>query len=81
MTETKIISTPADEALWAFDQTNNVDPTRTIAERIAGNHGFGWRHPMVDEISHALEDARDIGRRRAPLEIESARSHAKQGTT
>lgn len=75
MTGTKIISTPADEALWAFDQANNVEPTRTIAGRIASNHGFGWGHPMVDEISHALEDAMDIGRRRAPLEVESARSH------
>lgn len=64
--DTKITSTPADEALFKFDAENNVEPTRTVAERICKRHGIGPWHSIVDEISHALEDAHDIGVKRSP---------------
>lgn len=62
----KITATPADEALFKFDAENNVEPTRTVAERIAERHGLGLWHSLIDDISHALEDAHDIGVKRAP---------------
>ena len=65
MTGNKIISTPADEALWAFDQANNVEPARTIAERIAWRFDFRPDHMIVDDISEAIEDAVELGQRRA----------------
>lgn len=64
----KIILTAADRALFDFDAERNVEPWRTVAQRIAAKHGHGEFDSIVDEISHALEDAMDIGRARAALE-------------
>lgn len=63
----KIVSTPFDEALYAFDAANNVEPQRTIAERIGEKYGIPAMHPIIDDIAHAIEDARDLGERRAPF--------------
>lgn len=63
----KIAHQPEYDALNAFDAENNVKPFRTIAEHIAANHDFWTTHPIVDEISHALEDAYNLGERRGPL--------------
>ena len=64
----KIVLTPEDRARHAFDAENNVEPCRTIAERIVHN----YPHPddLVDDISHAIEDARALGERRGAAEIE-----------
>lgn len=48
-----------------FDCENNVEPDRTIAERIAGAYDIMDTHPIVDLISHAIEDAREIGAKKA----------------
>ena len=63
----KITLTPADEALFAFDAENNVEPARTIAERIAAQYGVHSSAPIVDGISHAIEDAMRLGERRGLL--------------
>lgn len=63
----KIASTPAWDAVHEFDAQNNVEPFRTIAERIAYGAGCSKNHPLVDEISAALEDAYNLGERRGPL--------------
>ena len=68
MTE-QVIATPESEAAHAFDAANNVEPCRTIAARIVGRYGFAEFHPLVDTISHAIEDARDLGKKRAYAEI------------
>lgn len=72
--EFKITSTPEWDALHAFDVENDVEPARTIAERIASKYGADKRHSVVDDISHAIEDAREIGTRRGPLEAAAKRS-------
>jgi hypothetical protein len=64
---TKVTLTATDKALFAFDAENNVEPPRTIAERIAWRFGAGPTHPLVDAISHAIEDAMDLGARRAAV--------------
>lgn len=61
----KIVTTPEFEARHAFDVEHNVEPCRTIAIRIAGEHGAHWTHPLVDDIAHAIEDARELGEKRA----------------
>ena len=63
----KIAPQPEYDALYAFDAENNVEPARTIAERIVKKYGCGLTHPLVDDISHAIEDAMDLGVRRGPL--------------
>lgn len=67
MSDNKIQHQPECDALNAFDAANNVEPMRTIAERIAWTYGAGPKHSMVDEISHALEDAYELGVKRGPL--------------
>lgn len=74
MAGSKFETSPADEALFAFDADHNVEPARTIAERIASKYGCGFTHALVDDISHAIEDARDIGRMRAGFELMAQRS-------
>jgi len=61
----KITPQPEYDALNAFDAENNVEPARTIAERIAWRFDFPSGHTIVDAISHAIEDAMEIGQRRA----------------
>jgi hypothetical protein len=63
----RMVLTPADEALFAFDAENHVEPVRTIAERIAAKHGAGPTHSLVDDISRAIEDAYSLGERRGEL--------------
>lgn len=72
--EFKITSTPEWDALHAFDVENDVEPARTIAERIAWRFDFRPEHMIVDDIAHAIEDAREIGTRRGPLEAAAKRS-------
>lgn len=62
--EFKIEPQPEYDALNAFDAENNVEPPRRIAERIAHKNRVRKTHPMVDDISHALEDAMRIGEKR-----------------
>lgn len=63
----KITSTPAWDAVHAFDAENSVEPFRAIAERIAYGAGCAKNHQLVDDISGALEDAYSLGERRGPL--------------
>ena len=56
--------TPIEKALSKFDDENNVEPTRRIAERIALKYGAGPTHSLVDDIHHAIEDAYNLGARR-----------------
>lgn len=62
----KFMTTPMDDALFRFDAENNVEPPRRIAARIASKYGVTSTHPLVDDISHAIEDAMELGHRRAP---------------
>jgi hypothetical protein len=62
---TKITPQPEYDALNAFDAENNAEPARTIAERIGLKYAAGRTHPLVDDISHAIEDAIEWGQRRA----------------
>jgi hypothetical protein len=70
----KITSTPAWDAVHAFDAENSVESFREIAERIAANHDFWMTHQIVDEISAALEDAYSLGERRGPLVAAATRT-------
>lgn len=63
----KIHPQPEYDALHAFDQENDVQPARTLAERIGSKYRIRWDNPLIDDISHAIEDARDLGVRRGPL--------------
>jgi len=63
----KITPQPEYDALNAFDAENNVEPARTIAERIAEKYEIRWASRLVDDIACAIEDARDLGVRRGPL--------------
>ena len=63
----KIARQPEWDALYAFDAENNVLPARTIAEKIAERHGLQLWYSLVDEISHAIEDAMELGIKRGPL--------------
>lgn len=63
----KIAHQPEYDAINAFDAENNVLPTRKLAELIAQQHGLGLWHSLIDEISHAIEDARELGERRGRL--------------
>jgi hypothetical protein len=53
-----------DKADMQFDDENDVLPARTVAEQIGERFGADARHPLVDAISHAIEDALEIGERR-----------------
>ena len=64
----KIAYQPEYDALNAFDAENRIEPVRQIACRIAMKYDCGQHHPIVDDISRALEDAYDLGVRRGPLE-------------
>ena len=68
----KVVLTPEDKARLAFDAENNVEPCRTIAERIVRKNP----HPddLVDYISYAIEDARALGKKRGAAEIERLRT-------
>lgn len=63
----KITTTPEQEALYQFDAEHNVEPTRETAMRIAMKYGFPATSALVDEISHAVEDAYEIGQKRGIL--------------
>jgi hypothetical protein len=65
--EFKINITPEQEALYLFDAEHNVEPTRETAMRIAMKYGFPAASALVDEISHAIEDAYEIGQKRGLL--------------
>lgn len=65
---TPVFTTSEWDALHEFDAVNGVEPTRTIARRIVAAHGIDHNHPIVDEISHAIEDAYALGARRGPYE-------------
>lgn len=67
MDDNRISHQPEWDALHAFDAANNVEPARTIAERIAKRFYVGAPSPLVDAIAHAIEDAHDLGVRRGPL--------------
>ena len=73
MSGIKIKIQPEWETLYAFDAENNVEPFRTIAERIAWRFDFRPDHMIVDDISVALEDAYNLGERRGPLVPKSPR--------
>lgn len=66
----RVVLTPEDEARMAFDAEHNVEPCRTIAERIAWQYGANRNHPLVDKISSAIEDARVLGEQRARSEVD-----------
>lgn len=70
----KITTTPEWDAVHAFDAENNVEPFRTIAERIAWKYGADRRHSLVDDISNAIEDAYNLGERRGPLVAAASRT-------
>jgi len=63
----RVVLTEADKRRMAFDHENNVEPCRTIAERIVHRYRR-YGTVLVDEISHAIEDARSLGERRARAE-------------
>jgi hypothetical protein len=65
MSEDKVVLTARARALFAFDAEHKVEPARTIAKRIAAKYGAGPTHSLVDEISQAIENAWDIGEKRA----------------
>lgn len=65
MTKERVVTTPADEARHAFDAEHNVEPSRTVAQRIAWKYGCGRNHSLVDDIQHAIEDAWNLGEKRA----------------
>lgn len=65
----RIEITAEAKARYAFDAKNDVEPTRTIAEWIAEKYGVESMHPLVDDIAHAIEDARDLGVKRAKAGI------------
>lgn len=49
----------------AFDAEHDVKPFRTIAKHIAIIHDISPMHPLVDDIAHAIEDAHELGQKRA----------------
>lgn len=63
--------TPADKASFKFDADHNVEPFRTIAARLASNY-YDYEEPgsFIDNIAHALEDAHNLGYKRAQAEAQ-----------
>jgi hypothetical protein len=74
MSENKITRQPEWDALHKFDADNNVEPSRTIAERIGERFQFVAIHPIIDAISHAIEDAMRLGERRAEFLPQSVKN-------
>jgi hypothetical protein len=60
----RVVTTPEFAARHAFDAEHNAEPCRTTATRIVQKHDISPRHPIVDEISHAIEDALALGEKR-----------------
>lgn len=54
-----------------FDCENHVEPQQIIAERIANKVGAHPTDPLVDDIAHAIKDAREIGAKRAAVGYEA----------
>ena len=73
MSDNKITISPSDEAIYRFDAELNIEPTRMIAERIALHYGIlpslGDEGGIIDAISHAIEDARDLGGKRMAVQL------------
>lgn len=63
----RVVITPEDAARFEFDAKHNVRPAREIAERIAQPRLYDSRDALVGRISHAIEDAWEIGEKRAAL--------------
>jgi hypothetical protein len=74
----EVVTTPEWDALHEFDAKNNVEPPRTIAERIAAEFFIEETHSIVDAISGAIEDAMALGARRGPFEEAAKGSYAKR---
>jgi hypothetical protein len=74
-----IAPTVEQEALYRFDAENKVEPQRVIAERVAAIYGLGKTHPIVDDISHAIEDAREVFERRGRVASMVTSHHQAQG--
>jgi hypothetical protein len=60
----KIAVSPEFESRHAFDAEHNTEPCRMIAKRIVLKHDISPLHPIVDDISHAIEDALTLGEKR-----------------
>lgn len=56
-------------ARCAFDIENDVIPCRAVAINICGHYGIDPTSSIVDDISHAIEDARNVGEKRGRLKI------------
>lgn len=74
----KVVLTEADKRRMAFDHEFNVEPCRTVAEKIG--HRWGLWPTVVEEIAWAIEDARRIGELRARAEA-GAISSTEDGDT
>lgn len=68
----KVVTTPEYEALHAFDARYGTQPPRLIAEGIV--RAARNTDDLVDLISHAIEDGRELGVLRGPLEEAAKRS-------
>lgn len=69
----KFVLTDVDRAEIAFEIENGVEPARQTAQRIAAKYGGGENHPLVDDISRAIEDAWGIGWRRHEASLAARR--------
>lgn len=58
---------PEYDALYAFDAENKVEPTLTIARRIAQKFDMGRNLEMVDEILYALNVVQEVSERRGKI--------------
>jgi len=65
--ENKITPQPEYDALYAFDQEHDIQPTIVVAEGIAKKHGFPSTHEIVDDIHYAMEEAWELGQLRGRL--------------
>jgi hypothetical protein len=63
--DNRVVFDPEYERLHQFDAENNLQPSRAVAKDIAAKYGIDEMHPIVDDIAHAVEDALDLGQRRA----------------
>lgn len=55
---------PEYDALNTFDAENNVEPTLTIARRIAQKYDMGRNLELIEDIHYALQDVQDVSERR-----------------
>lgn len=68
MAENKITPQLEYEALNAFYFAHNVEPFRTIAEKIVSKYfEVNAVTLLVDDIASSLEDAYELGVKRGPL--------------